>query len=389
MRRAFCGFFLIVLVLLSDVASGTLLATEAGAGAPVRDSAEPVLIGQETGPQRQPESLPVPKAGPPKKKKKAEGEVRPEESFAIAVEVPLVTVDVIAVDDHGNFITGLQKQNFRVLEDGVEQPVQSFEPSEAPLTMVMLLESSPISYYLAYQTLETAYGFLSRLKPNDWVALVSYDMRPRILVDFTQNHNDILQGMRQLTMPAGFSELNVYDALLDTLERLEEVAGKKSILLIGSGLDTFSRNTYDTALRKTRATDTTIFVIGMGQQLFEYYDARGALGPIARMDYLQAQNGLNTFARQSGGRAYFPRFEGELPSIYDEIAAMLRNQYSIGYSPKNRARDGKFRKIKVELIAPDGGPLRVVDQRGKNVKYKVYAREGYYAPREGAAPGGQ
>lgn len=389
MRRVLSASFLALVMLLAGAWSGGMLAASPAGETAKQDAAQPLLVAQESGPQRQPESLPVPQAGPPKKKKKAEGEVRPEEGFAIAVEVPLVTVDVIVVDNNGNFISELRKEHFRVLEDGVEQQVSQFESTEAPLTMVMLVESSPASYYLSYQALDTAYGFLSRLKPNDWVALVSYDIRPRILVDFTQNRSDVMQGLRMLTVPTGFREINTYDALIDTLDRLEELRGKKSVLLIGSGFDTFSRNTYDVALRKTRSTDTSIFVIGMGQWLYDYLDARGALGPIARMDYLQAQNALSTFARQSGGRAYFPRFEGELPGIYDEMAAMLRNQYSLGYEPKNRAHDGKFRKIKVELMAPDGGPLRVIDQHGKNVKYKIYAREGYYAPRESGSPSGR
>ncbi len=82
----------------------------------------------------------------------------------------------------------------------------------------------------------------------------------------------------------------------------------------------------------------------------------------------------------TGGFAWFPQFDGEIPGIFHEVAAFLRNQYSISYSPTNRVRDGKYRKLKVELVGPDGGPLSVVDQKGKKQKYVIYAREGYQAP---------
>jgi len=88
---------------------------------------------------------------------------------------------------------------------------------------------------------------------------------------------------------------------------------------------------------------------------------------------------VRTFAQLTGGRAYFPRFQGELPEIFHDVAADIRNQYSISYHPTNAKLDGTYRKLKVELQAPDGGPLKIHDQKGKEVKYVVYAREGYTA----------
>ena len=83
----------------------------------------------------------------------------------------------------------------------------------------------------------------------------------------------------------------------------------------------------------------------------------------------------------TGGRSWFPRFDGEIPSIMQDVASSLRNQYSMVYSPSNTATDGKYRKIKVELVAPDGGPLTITDQKGKKAKFQVYARQGYTAPK--------
>ena len=103
------------------------------------------------------------------------------------------------------------------------------------------------------------------------------------------------------------------------------------------------------------------------------------------MTYLQAQNQLRTFAQMTGGRAWFPRFDGEIPGIMADVAVSLRNQYSLAYSPTNTSNDGKYRKIKVELVAPDGSPLVVNDQKGQKVKYQVYARQGYQAPKSNIA----
>jgi hypothetical protein len=99
--------------------------------------------------------------------------------------------------------------------------------------------------------------------------------------------------------------------------------------------------------------------------------------------YLQAENQLKTFALQTGGLSWFPQFDGEIPGIFQQVAAFLRHQYSISYTPGTGAKDGKFHKVKVELVAPDGSPLTVLDQKGKKQKYVVYAREGYQAPKGG------
>jgi hypothetical protein len=111
------------------------------------------------------------------------------------------------------------------------------------------------------------------------------------------------------------------------------------------------------------------------------YDARGYMGSSTSIGFLQADNQLRSFARLSGGKSYFPRFEGQFPEIYHDIAASLRNEYNLSFTSTNPARDGKFRKLKVELVAPDGRSLKVVDEKGKEIKYEIRTRKGYYAPR--------
>lgn len=300
---------------------------------------------------------------------------------SISVEVPIVTVDVVAATQHGDIITGLKKENFRILEDGVPQTITNFAPSDAPITIVILMEFSRIAYGIfGYTARNWAYPFMNQLQQKDWVALVTFDLKSRIEVDFTQNKEEVKSAVAHLYFP-GFSESNLFDALLDTVERLKDVKGKKSILLIATGVDTFSKRTLDQTIKALRQTDVTIFSVGVSRQLIDYLDARGAISGADRLTYYQGENQLRTFANMTGGYAWFPQFEGEIPSIFQSVAGFLRNQYSLAYTPANRARDGKFHKIKVELVQPDGTPLVVQDQKGKKLKYVVYAREGYTAPK--------
>jgi hypothetical protein len=119
------------------------------------------------------------------------------------------------------------------------------------------------------------------------------------------------------------------------------------------------------------------------QALREWYDARGYMDSISRLDFLQADNQLRTFTKETGGQAYFPRFYGEFPSIFGAISQALRNQYALTYQPVNQAKDGKFRKIQVQLVNPENGEaLRIVDEKGKPIKYTILAKAGYTAPRE-------
>ena len=158
---------------------------------------------------------------------------------------------------------------------------------------------------------------------------------------------------------------------------MKDVKGKKAMLILASGFDTgLGKSTLDDALKACRQTDVTIFSIGVSRDIIERFGWDNVV-------YLQAQNQLGSFARLTGGRAWFPRFQGELPGIFQEVAGHLRNQYSLGYIPSNQKRDGKVRKIKVELVDDNGNPLVVIDQKNKKVKYYVYAREGYVVPKGG------
>ena len=333
----------------------------------------------DVGPYVIPKKKEEPPPPAPEKPKKIEN--MPD--YSITVSVPLVNLDVLVTTKDGQTIPGLKKENFKIMEDGAPQQIASFNQSQAPITAVLLVEFASTNYDFEVEALRASYAFANTLQKDDWVSVISYDIKPYILVDFTQDKRAVIAALNQLRMP-GFAETNLFDALFDTLDRVDRIEGKKYIILVTTGVDTFSKLTLDQILKKIKSTkDVTIYPISVGFTAREYCEVhhcrtRGMI-PVGNMDYLQADNEVRTFAQLTGGRAYFPRFQGELPEIFHDIAADIRNQYSISYHPTNAKLDGTYRKLKVELQAPDGGPLKVHDQKGKEVKYIVYAREGYTA----------
>jgi len=333
----------------------------------------------DVGPYVIPKKKEEPPPPAPEKPKKIEN--MPD--YSITVSVPLVNLDVLVTTKDGQTIPGLKKENFKIMEDGAPQQIASFNQSQAPITAVLLVEFASTNYDFEVEALRASYAFANTLQKEDWVSVISYDIKPYILVDFTQDKRAVIAALNQLRMP-GFAETNLFDALFDTLDRIDRIEGKKYIILVTTGVDTFSKLTLDQILKKIKSTkDVTIYPISVGFTAREYCEVhhcrtRGMI-PVGNMDYLQADNEVRTFAQLTGGRAYFPRFQGELPEIFHDIAADIRNQYSISYHPTNAKLDGTYRKLKVELQAPDGGPLKVHDQKGKEVKYIVYAREGYTA----------
>jgi VWFA-related protein len=333
--------------------------------------------GGDVGPYAIPKKKDEPPPPPaPEKPKKIEG--MPD--YSIKVDVPLVNLDVLVTTKDGQFIPNLKKDNFRILEDGAPQTISNFNQSAAPITAVLLVEYASTNYNYMYEALNASYNFAATLKPDDWIAVVSYDMKPQILTDFTQDKRAVLGALNTLRIP-GFSERNLFDALYDTIDRIENLEGRKYIILVSTGRDTFSKLNLDQILKKLKTTqNVTIYAVSIGRALREMMEARmGGGGGLITTDWLQADNQMNTFAHMTGGRAYFPRFDGELPEIFKDIGSDIRNQYTIAYHPTNPKLDGSYRKLKVELVAPDGGPLKVKDQKGKDVKFQIYARDGYTA----------
>lgn len=338
--------------------------------------------GSDVGPYAIPRKKDEPPPPPaPEKPKKIEG--MPD--YSIKVDVPLVNLDVLVTTKDGQFVPGLHKENFKIMEDGVPQNITNFNQATAPITAVLLVEFASTNYSFVRDAVIASYTFAQTLKKDDWVAVISYDMKPQILTDFTQDKGQVMGAISQMTIP-GFAETNLFDALYDTLDRLDGIEGRKYVILVTTGVDTFSKINLDQMMKKIKATkDITIYPVSVGWALRNYCEVHqcgythGMGIPVGQMDYLQADNEMNTFARMTGGRAYFPRFQAEFGEIFNAIGQDIRNEYSIAYHPTNSKLDGSYRKLKIELTSPEGGQLKVKDQKGKDVKVDVVSRDGYTA----------
>jgi VWFA-related protein len=320
---------------------------------------------------------------PPKPKKQAD---IPE--YSLRVDVPVVTVDARVVMKDGRPIAlppNVAKEHFKVWEDGVPQKIQTVTQSEAPITAVLLVEFASTNYNFMYDALNASYMFASNLKPIDWVAVISFDMKTHILVDFTQDKQAIFGALNTLRIPS-FSETNLWDAMYDTLDRLDRIQGHKELVIVASGRDTMSHMVFDKILKKVKSTpNVTIYTITTGAAMRIMAEARYGTNPdfnIANMDYLVADNQMKTFAQLTGGRWYSPRFQGDLPGIFKEVAQSIRNQYTITYQSTNPKMDGTYRKLKVELVGPNDKPLDIKDEKNHDIKYQIIARDGYTAKHE-------
>ncbi len=296
-----------------------------------------------------------------------------------------VTVDVAIEDAKGHFIPKIGQEYFRVSEDNVPQKIGSFSVGEAPMTIAMVVEFSNRyqSFYSQtwFQTLQAAYSFASFLKPDDYLAIVAYDLKPEMLTDFTTDRGQIQEALSRLRFP-GFSESNLFDALTDTIDRMQPIEGRKAILLLSSGVDTFSQQTFDKARRHIQEGGVPIYAVGLMQSIRDMAEAGGYMRNIQELDFLQADNQMRTFATESGGMAFFPHFLTEYPEIFRNMATNLRSRYLIAYTPSNQTRDGKYRRIKVELVDPANNlPLILKDDKKKPLKYTIYAKSGYTAPK--------
>ena len=319
---------------------------------------------------------------------------------AIKLSTQVVNVDVTVIDKKtSRLYTDLKQKNFTIYEDGVKQEVSNFLSGEGPMTVVLLLENNFRNRYytnyfdpsFAQEIFQSAATFVQRfVKPEDHVALVTFSMKPKVVQDFTGDRNRLTQAvMSAYRDTLNFSESNIYDALSFVLlggkaiqlydegaganeySGVQEVEGHTAVILITLGNDTFSKITYDKALKIVANAGVPIFTVGVGNLFFKKYEHK--LPPETRLTFLQAHNALGSFSRYSGG-VYFPMtFESEIPQIMQSIQAMLRSQFSLGYTPTNTRREGKERKIKVDVdVDGDGQP--------DNKQLQLYFRERYVEP---------
>ena len=341
--------------------------------------------GGEVGPMAVPKKKDSSDDTPPPPRPKKQADI-PE--YSLHVDVPVITVDARVVMKDGRPLAlppNVAKDHFKVWEDGVPQKIQSITRSQAPITALLLVEFAATNYNFMYDALNSSYVFASNLQPQDWVAVSEFDIKPHILVDFTQDKQAIFGALNSLRVP-GFQETDIYDSMYDMLDRLDRVPGHKELVIVASGRDTFSKHTLDQILKKVKGTpNVTIYTICTGEAFLEQVDAMSGGSPAVSsglLDYKVAQNQMAAYARLTGGRSYVPRMLGELPDIFREVAQSIRNQYTITYKPTNTKQDGTYRKLKVELVGPEDKPLVIKDEKNKDIHYTIVARDGYTAKHE-------
>ena len=293
---------------------------------------------------------------------------RPEGRAALRVAVDQIQVEVTVETKKGHLVQGLSKDNFTIYEEKVEQEITNFSPIEAPITAVLVTEySNAIPWSWLYESWLASHVFVENMRKGDWVAAIIYDLKPEILVDFTQSKMEVYRALSRLTYP-GFSESNLYDTVYDVLDRVEELEGKVAIILVSSGIDTLSKKNLDATLDKVKNSNVVIFPVSLGGFSRARYEHR--MSDITRMSLYQADAVLKGFAKYTGGKAFFPRFVQGYRDVFHTISMLLRHQYSLSYISSNTKKEGKFRKIKVKVKAD-------VDGDGKPDKLKVRHREGY------------
>ena len=218
--------------------------------------------------------------------------------------------------------------------------------------------------------------------------MMTFDLNTHIVSDFTQDKQQIQQGIQVLgasvAMPAAFSETNLFDALNESLDRLSRIEGQKYLVVIASGIDTMSKLNLDQILKRVKAArDITIFTISTGGFMEAVREGSGGMmGGIRDLTYLQADNQMRTISQLTGGMHFAPRFTGELPDDVKAINDSIRAKYELVYKPSNAKQDGTYRKLRVALVDDEGQPLRIQDEKHKPLKYDVIARDGYRAKPE-------
>ncbi len=297
-----------------------------------------------------------------------------------------MTVDVAVVDNKNNFVPTIPRDYFRILEDNVPQTIKQFSLGQAPMTVALVVEfSRRFQWYGGgdwFLTLQTANAFLGTMKRDDYVAIIKYDLRSQIVCDFTNDPAILQQALRSFTFP-DFSEANLFDVLTDTADRMSKIQGRKAILTLTSGVDTFSKITFDQTRRKLQDSGVPIYSISLGQLQRAMTEGRGGMnGAINDLTFLQADNEMKTFAKETGGQAFFPRWPAEIGEVFQSMQGAMRNQYTLAYAPSNQEKDGKYRKITVQLIDPQTNqPIVMKDDKNKPIKYSIVAKQGYKAPR--------
>jgi Ca-activated chloride channel family protein len=292
-----------------------------------------------------------------------------------------VTIKLLVQDPNGYFIPNVRRENFVVYENGVRQQNATVDVEHAPVSLGLLMEfgghSPGLNRDLGEEVSRACQHAVDEVGQDDSLALWKYNDSVQNLSAFTRDKVALETLCLRLGTPE-LSETNLYDAVIFTLGQSHPVAGRKAILLISSGVDTFSKASYQDALKAVQASDTPIYVLGLVQALRQAAELHAHAGPGVRIDWANAEKTLEELARVSGARAYVPENTLDLAPIYDDMLENLKVRYVITYTSSSNLDMNSPRTVRVELIDPKtGGPLQIVDSNGKTVRAKIVVQDSY------------
>jgi len=276
----------------------------------------------------------------------------------IRIDTTLVQINVTVTDPLNRFVTNLEKEHFRLFEDKVEQTIAQFSSEDAPLSIGLVFDTSGSMGSKLQNSRRAAAQFFKTANPEDEFFLIEFNDRPEMASGFTTDTDD-LQSRLTFTQSKGRTAL--LDGVYMAMNEMKKAHNpRKALLIISDGGDNSSRYTETEVKNAVREADVQIYAIG----LYEPVASRGRTP-----EELMGPSLLSELAEQTGGRSFNVENQNELPDVAAKIGIELRNQYVLYYTPKNQARDGKYRHVTVKLVQPRGLP-----------PLKAYFRLGYYAP---------
>jgi VWFA-related protein len=268
-----------------------------------------------------------------------------------------------------------------VYENGVRQQNATVEIEHAPVKIGLLMEfggrAQALNRLMGPEISHASQQLLDELGQEDKIAVWKYNDKVEKLADFSQARDTLDRLFQGLGTP-DFSETNLYDAVIYTIEQMRTVTGRKAIALISSGVDTFSKAKYEDAVRAAQDADTPIYVISLAPILRHNAEIYESTSPLARIDWNKVERELQGLAKVSGGRAYSPESTIALSSTYDDMMENLKVRYVISYQSSDDRDLSSPRAVRVELVDPDtGGPLQIIDEKGQRVRASVVVQDSY------------
>jgi VWFA-related protein len=309
----------------------------------------------------------------------AQGKQRSEIVFDPANR--LVTLKFAVQDPNDYFIPNIRRDNFVVYENAVRQQIVSEDVEHTPVSVALLMEfggrAPSLNRMTGMEVSRAGRQILDVITPQDKLAIWRYSDKIEKVADFSQSREVRDHVLGNLSTPE-ISETNLYDAVIAMIDQMKPVKGRKAIVAITAGIDTFSKAKYADALNAARESDSPIYVIALTRTVRDLVLLHENVGALAHIDWDKVEKELQEIARTSGGRAYFPSDTLDLSAMYDDLMENLKVRYVTTYRSSNSADLNSPRTVRVELIDPTTrGPLKIIDQNGRTVRAKVAIQQSY------------